>query len=349
MIGHQQARENEQIHKEGTDYIKNQIHGGNQGQVASEVPDVVAESRREGHWAPEAAANDRAVHEKSIVEQELVSKVGQAPASSETTASGGLSGNGIGVATTAAGVTEDGYWDGKPNSGVTTSSATSTIGAGSSLSYPHVGTEQTGSTSKENVEPTTGVRNPVTFDGTPVGDVVPGSGVHNGVVGSGAPPLPPVGKVDLSAGVHNGVIGAGSARAAGQESNYPKIGTAQAGSGLPHQTEEIPPVLQPKAGPQPGKGVAPLEHVDFGAGVHNGVSGAGSSRVPGQDPTYPRVGTSQAGSGLPNQSEEIPPVLVPKAGPQPGKGVAPIEDVGLSAGIKNTVIGSGSQPGSSLS
>ncbi|KAI5361393.1 hypothetical protein Slin15195_G125070 [Septoria linicola] len=49
------------------------------------------------------------------------------------------------------------------------------------------------------------------------------------------------------------------------------------------------------------------------------------SHVPGQDPAYPHVGTAQVGQ-QPHQSESIPPVLLPKAGPEPGKGVAPIED-----------------------
>jgi hypothetical protein len=43
--------------------------------VASDVPEVVAESQKEAHASPEAAANPEAVEEKADVEQELLNKV----------------------------------------------------------------------------------------------------------------------------------------------------------------------------------------------------------------------------------------------------------------------------------
>lgn len=61
---------------------------------------------------------------------------------------------------------------------------------------------------------------------------------------------------------------------------------------------------------------------------------------PGQDPSYPHVGTSQIGpDGRPGQSDSIPPVIVHTHGPEPGKGVAPIQGSDLDA-AKEEVFGS---------
>ncbi|KAF2214336.1 hypothetical protein CERZMDRAFT_95611 [Cercospora zeae-maydis SCOH1-5] len=61
---------------------------------------------------------------------------------------------------------------------------------------------------------------------------------------------------------------------------------------------------------------------------------------PGQDPAYPHVGTAQIGhDGRSGQSDSIPPVVIHTHGPEPGKGVAPIQGDDLNA-AKEEVFGS---------
>ena len=70
------------------------------------VPDVVSESQEAANSSPEASANPEAVQEKSAVEQELVKKVPEEPATSESTIAGKAAAVATGAAaTTAAAVT----------------------------------------------------------------------------------------------------------------------------------------------------------------------------------------------------------------------------------------------------
>lgn len=67
----------------------------------SGVPDVVEKSQETAHASPEASANSEAVQEKSAVEQELQSKVPEAPATSDNSISGKAVGLAAGAAATA--------------------------------------------------------------------------------------------------------------------------------------------------------------------------------------------------------------------------------------------------------
>ena len=60
------------------------LNGSASSAVAGDVPDVVAESQKEAHTSPEAAANSEAVAEKSQVEQELLSEVPKTRAAGES-------------------------------------------------------------------------------------------------------------------------------------------------------------------------------------------------------------------------------------------------------------------------
>lgn len=51
------------------------LNGSATANTTEEVPSIVSESQREAHASPEASANAEAVHEKSQVEQELLSEV----------------------------------------------------------------------------------------------------------------------------------------------------------------------------------------------------------------------------------------------------------------------------------
>ncbi|KAH5201300.1 hypothetical protein HBI18_143550 [Parastagonospora nodorum] len=58
-----------------------EVTGANGSATANDVPSVVSDSQKEAHVSPEAAANAEAVHEKSQVEQELLSEI---PKTTET-------------------------------------------------------------------------------------------------------------------------------------------------------------------------------------------------------------------------------------------------------------------------
>ena len=66
------------------------------------IPEVVSESQEEANVSPEASANPEAVQEKSAVEQELVKKVPEESATSESTISGKAAAVATGAATGAA-------------------------------------------------------------------------------------------------------------------------------------------------------------------------------------------------------------------------------------------------------
>lgn len=77
--------------------------------VASDVPDVVAESQKEAHVGPEASANAEAVSEKKAVESELLKEVKSTDATGEPAPSAaGVSKN------TSAGLSDEALTDSKP-------------------------------------------------------------------------------------------------------------------------------------------------------------------------------------------------------------------------------------------
>jgi len=204
---------------------------------APEVPAPVVASQERAHTEPEAAANPVAVHEKSAVEQELLSRIPEAQAGSSSLPA--TTGSSVGALGSHGSINEESHIASHPHLGAEAAAAvTGGAVAGGVLAHEHNRDVAPAVSDVENVnQPTSASHNDVesatyTYSSTPVG-----IGAHGGQSGEAsianlhaAPVAVDTGLVDdtPSVGIRHGqavhdIAGAGDAEAVSSEQvNLPR-------------------------------------------------------------------------------------------------------------------------------
>ncbi|CAK1359065.1 hypothetical protein CB0940_05330 [Cercospora beticola] len=290
---------------------------------ADGTPARVQVSRVHGAWPAEASGSAEAVHEKSQVEHELLSKVGAAPVASEGVARVNDSRTSNNTAPTRAAEVSDIDEALREKSQVERELLNRVEAAPVTSEGVASGSE---SRTSGNTAPTVGGDVEVVGNWGSETARVLGSAAVASAAGAGISAANTIGQ-----GATSGAQSQAPVQPLGDDPAYPHVGTSQTGfDGRPGQLDAVPST----AGAGINAGDTPQQ------GITAGTQSQLPDHPPGQDPSYPHVGTSQTGTdGRPGQSDSIPPVVIHTHGPEPGKGVAPIQGSDLDS-AKEEVFGS---------